>query len=50
MGCNCNNRDGNPLENECLTPRLVYRADGTNNKTDEHKYCYSISDTPFKVL
>ena len=47
-GCNCNNRDECPLENECLTPRIVYRADVTNNKTDEHKYYYGISDTPFK--
>ena len=31
-----------------MTPRIVYRADVTNNKTDEHKYYYSISDTPFK--
>ena len=29
--CNCNNRDEWPLENECLTPRIVYRADVTNN-------------------
>ena len=47
-GCNCNNRNECPLENECLTPRIVYRADVTNNKTDEHKYYYRISDTPFK--
>ena len=47
-GCNCNNRDEFSLENECLTPRIVYRADVTNNKTDEHKYYYGISDTPFK--
>ena len=47
-GCNCNNRYECPLENKCLTPRIVYRADVTNNKTDEHKYYYNISDTPFK--
>ena len=47
-GLNCNNRNECPLENECLTPRIVYRADVTNNKIDEHKYCYVISDTPFK--
>ena len=29
-GCNCNNRDECPL-----TPRIVYRADVTDNKTDE---------------
>ena len=49
-GCNCNNRDECPLENECLAPRIVYRADITNNKTEEHKYYYGISDTPFKEL
>ena len=47
-GCNWNNRDECPLQNECLTPRIVYRADVTNNKTDQHKYYYGISDTPFK--
>ena len=47
-GCNCNNRDECPLENKCLAPGIVYRADVTNNKTDEHKYYYGISDTPFK--
>ena len=31
-----------------MIPRIVYRADVTNNKTDEHKYYYGISDTPFK--
>ena len=45
---NCDNRDECPLENKCLTPRIVYRADVTNKKTDEHKYYYGISDTPFK--
>ena len=47
-GCNCNNRDECPLESKCLTPRIVNRADVTNNKTDDHKYYYGISDTPFK--
>ena len=45
---NCNNKDECPLENECLTARIVYRADVTNNKNDEHKYYCGISDTPFK--
>ena len=46
--CNFNDRDECPLENECLTPRIVCRADFANNKTDEYKYYYGISDTPFK--
>ena len=36
------------MENKCLTFRIVYRADVTNNKTDDHKYYYGIWDTPFK--
>ena len=49
--CNCSSRDEYLLENEYLTPRIVYRPDGTNNKTDEYKYYYGISDTSsFKEL
>ena len=48
FGCNYNNRDECPLENKCLTPRIVCRADVTNNKTDVQKYYYGISDTPFE--
>ena len=47
-GRNCNTGDECLLENKCLIPRIVYRADVTNNKTDEHKYYYGISDAPFK--
>ena len=39
-GCNCNNREECTLENKCLTPRILHRADVTNKKTDEHKYYY----------
>ena len=31
-----------------MTPRIVCRADVTNNKTDEYKYYYGISNTLFK--
>ena len=36
------------LGTQILTPRIAYRADVTNNRTDEHKYYYGISGTPFK--
>ena len=47
-GCNCNDKNKCPLDNKCLTPRIVYRADVTNNQTQEQKFYYGISDTPFK--
>ena len=31
-GCNCGNRGECPLENKCLTPRIVYRTDVTKTK------------------
>ena len=31
-----------------MTLIIIYRADGTSNKSGEHKYYYGISDTSFK--
>ena len=47
-GCNCNDKNKCPLDNKCLTPRIVYRADVPNDQTQEQKFYYGISDTPFK--
>ena len=47
-GCNCNDKNKCPLDNKCLTPKIVYRADITNDQTQEQKFYYGISDTPFK--
>ena len=47
-GWNCNNRDESPLENKCLTPIIVYRADVAKNKTAGHKYYYGMSGTSFR--
>ena len=46
-GCNCSNGDECPLENKFLTPRILYRVDATNNKSDQCKCYCGISDTPF---
>ena len=46
--CNCRDKALCPLENKCLTPRIVYQADVTNNGNDD-KYSYiGASDTTFK--
>ena len=47
-GCNCNDKTKCPLDNKCLAPRIVYRADVTNDQTQEQMFYYGISDTPFK--
>ena len=45
--CNCGNRDECPLENKCLTPRVVYEAD-VIPLNDSRKFYSGLSDTPFK--
>ena len=44
-GCNCRVC---PLNGECLTPKLVYRADIENNSNNEKKYYLGLSETIFK--
>ena len=47
-GCNCNDKNKCLLDNKFLTPRIVYRADVTNDQTQEKMFYNRISDTPFK--
>ena len=44
---NCRNIDKCPLENKCLTPRVVYEADVITLNTSRNFYI-GLSDTPFK--
>ena len=45
--CNCRNKDECPLENKCLTPRVIYEADVITLNTSR-KFYIGLSDTPFK--
>ena len=47
-GCNCRTKESCPIENKCLTPKIVYRADVVNNTNDEQKFYLRVSETPFK--
>ena len=47
FGCNCRNKENFPLNGECLTPNIIYRADITT--TNEHKFYYGTSQTTFKL-
>ena len=42
-GCNCRDRDSCQMENQCLTPQIVYRADISNDKDNETKFYYSLT-------
>ena len=46
--CNCRSKASCPLENKCLTPKIIYQADVVNDQNDEHKIYSGVCETPFK--
>ena len=47
-GCNCRSRNKCPLQNQSLTPKIVYRANIENDINDEKKNYFGDSEIPFK--
>ena len=47
-GCNCRSKESCPLQNKCLTAKIVYRADVKNVTNDEKKLYLGVTETPFK--
>ena len=45
FGCNCRNKDNYPLDGECLTPNIIYRADITID--NDNKFYYGTLETTF---
>ena len=45
--CNCRNRNSCPLQNECLTPNIVYKAEIST--ADTHKVYFGLCETAFKT-
>ena len=47
-GCNCRVKSSSPLDGECLTPKIIYRADVSNDANNDKKFFFGLTDTPFK--
>ena len=47
-GYNCRDNTNWPLQNQCLTPNIVYQADVSNNLDNEKWVYLGVSETPFK--
>ena len=47
-GCKCRSRNECPLQNKCLTPKIVYRTNVENDRNSENKFYFGVSRTPFK--
>ena len=48
FGCNCRKKESCPLNGECLTSQLVYRATVTNAVNEYLKKYIGLADTTFK--
>ena len=46
--CNCRNKPAFPVENKCLTSKVVYKAEVSNNVNNDKKLYIGLSATPFK--
>ena len=47
--CNCRTRENCPLQNQCLTPNVRYRADVENNTNKGTKISFGLAETSFKA-
>ena len=47
-GYNCRDKNTCPLENKCLTPKIIYQAGATNDTDDTYKYSLGLAGTSFK--
>ena len=48
FGCNCRVKNECPLNGQCQTPPVIYRADEVNDSNDEGKFYFGLADTTFK--
>ena len=45
---NCRTKESCPLQNQCLTPKIIYRANVENYTNSETKFYFGLTETPFK--
>ena len=48
FGFNCRVKNECPLNGECQTPWVIYRADVVNDSNDEEKFYFELADTTCK--
>ena len=46
--CNCRKKDSCPLNNECLAPKVIYRADVSNEANNDQKLYFGLAETNFE--
>ena len=48
FGCNCRKKDSFPLNGECLTRKVIYRADVSTEANNDQKFYFGVAETSFK--
>ena len=46
--CNCITKESSPLQNQCLTPKIIYLADVEKDTNSKIKFYPGLTETPFK--
>ena len=48
FGCNCRKKDRCPLNGECLTQKVIHRADVSNEPNNDQKFYFGLAETTFR--
>ena len=48
FGCNCRKKDRCPLNGECLTQKVIHRADVSNEANNDQKFYFGLAETTFR--
>ena len=48
FGCNCRKKRSCPLNGECLTRKVIYRADVSNKANNDQKFYFGLAEITFK--
>ena len=48
LGCKCRNKSNCPLEEKCLTPKVIYQADVKNDVDDEYTFYHGLTESSCK--
>ena len=47
-GCNWRVKSRSTFNGECLTPKIIYRADVSNDANNDKKFYFGLADPPLK--
>ena len=48
FGCNYRKKDSYPLNDECLTPKVIYFTDVSNEANNDQNFYFGLAETTFK--